>query len=581
VNGLIPVGKKPSAIEINPKNHLAVVANEEDDSITVIDLKSWVSHVIPVGKHPLGVTINPLDNRALVICDEDRTLLLIDLETNSIIQTYFLNKLPRGVAVNNFTNIAAVTDDKTDSLTLIQLPNPVPQIEATTPNAILRGSKSTDITIEGSGFIKSSVVSFQGIASQALPAGFIDNHSFRAAIPEELLQKAGTYHISVTNPSPEGGESNSAILNINNPVPSIFMLEPTEAIAGTQGLTLTLYGTGIFDDTEVYFGDIKKQIVFINNAKLQIYLTPEDLKTSGQYEITARNSSPGGGISNELIFTIKNPLEIKITSPTDGEVINKAKIMVKGTVKSDTKDIGVKVNGTIADITGNEWVASNVPLTVGLNIITATATDSPGNTDTKAITINTDDTSQPVELSANITSGIAPLQSLFTASTSTFTPGSYQMDFEGDGFVDYTGSTFEDITHTYTTEGVFYPILSVIDEQGNIYSDTIAITVINKAEIDALLKSKWDGMKGALESKDTEEALKYFVDSSKEKYKIIFEALKEQLPSILSTFVEFNIAGVYENIAEYELVANENGVLYSYPGLFIRDAGGLWKFRDF
>lgn len=581
VTGTVPVGKKPQTIAINPETHIAGVVNEKDNSITVINLLTWQKNTIYIGKHPRDIDINPLDNRALVISDEDRSLRLIDLNTNTIIKTYSLNKLPTGVAVNNFTNIAAVADDKTDSLTLIQLPNPAPQISSINPDAIIRGSKSTDIIIEGSRFTKGSVVSVQGITSQILQAGFMDNHSLRATIPEELLQKSGAYQVTVANPSPSGGKSNSAILSINNPVPSIFMVEPAEAMAGTQGLTLTLYGTGIFDDTEVYFGDIKKQISYINNTKLQIYLTPEDLKTPGQYEITARNSSPGGGNSNKLIFTIKNPLEIKITSPADGETINKAKVIVKGTIKSDSGDIGVKVNGTIADITGTEWITNNVPLTVGSNIITATVTDSLGNTDTKTITINTNDTSQPVQLSANISSGIAPMQVCFSASTSTFTPASYQMDFEGDGVIDYTGTTFEDIRYTYTAEGVSYPTITVIDSLGNVYADRLAITVLNMTSTDTLLKEKWNGMNAKLINQDAEGALAFIVSNSHEMYRYNFDLMRDILPAIIQSMSEINLDELRDGLAKYSMNAIQDGVEYSFYVEFVKDIDGLWKIRFF
>ena len=110
------MGQKPQAIDMNPETHLAAVVNEKDNSITVINLQTWQTTTIPTGKHPIDITINQLDNRALVICDEDRSSSLIDLNTNAIIKTYPLKKLPRGIAVNNFTNVAAVVDDKTDSL---------------------------------------------------------------------------------------------------------------------------------------------------------------------------------------------------------------------------------------------------------------------------------------------------------------------------------------------------------------------------------------------------------------------------------------------------------------------------------
>jgi hypothetical protein len=174
------------------------------------------------------------------------------------------------------------------------------------------------------------------------------------------------------------------------------------------------------------------------------------------------------------------------------------------------------------------------------------------------------------------------LTTYFSVSTELPSPAAnYQFDFEGDGIIDYTGETFESINYTYTTEGIFYPMVTITDSEGNIYSDTIAVTVLNKAEIDTLLKSKWEGMKEALAKGDIEVALSLFLERSKERYRSIFSALKDQLPVILGTFIEFNIVNIYDIIAEYELVANENGMLYSYPGVFIKSGDGIWKFKDF
>lgn len=410
VTKTIPVGKKPQAIDISPETHLAAVANEKDNSITVIDLKTWQTYTVSACKHPVDIVINSLDNRALVICDEDRSLLLIDLNARAVIKTYSINKKPKAIAVNNFTNIAAVIDEKTDSLTLIQLPNPIPEITSLNPDKTERKGNEVTIDIQGNKFIKSSFASLKLFTSDfSLPTSFVDNHHIQAIIPKEMLSKAGIFPITVSNPSPEGGISNSINLTINNPVPAITALEPAEAIAGTPGLTLNIYGAGFFEDTEVYFGGIKKIPAYINNTKLQVALISEDLKTPGQYEVMAYNSPPGGGNSNKIIFTIKPPLEITIASPQSGATINKAKVMVKGTFKSGTQDIGITVNGIIADIKANEWIANDVPLAIGTNTITAIIKDSSGNSANASVTINTTDISQPVTLSANITSGIAPL----------------------------------------------------------------------------------------------------------------------------------------------------------------------------
>ena len=668
VTDVIQVGRKPQAVDINPETRLGAVVNEKDDSITVINLLNWQTDTVSVGKHPIDIAINLLDNRALVICDEDRSLLLVDLDTRAIIQSYSLNKKLRAVSINNFTNIAGIVDDETDSLTLIQLPNPVPEIKSVSPDTLLRGTSSTKLAIEGYGFIKSSFVHLTN-ANYDLTTVFIDNHSLEVAIPAELLTEAGTYQITVTNPSPEGGTSIPVGLQINNPAPTISTITPLEVIAGTPGLILTSYGTGFFDDTTFYINGISRPFTLISQTEIQIELTAEDLEFGRYLELSASNPLPGGGTSDPAMFTVLNPvpeltsinpasivaggpdftlilignnfvktsvvsfnnqqypsnymsktqieatipldaikipgnspvkvinpqpgggetlslffiirppLEVKITSPSDGEILNRVKMIVKGTFKSDTRDVGITVNGIIADTEGNEWAANDVPLTIGTNTITATIKDNSGNTASASVAINTPGTSQPVELSANITSGIAPLQVFFLAST--FTPVSYQMDFEGDGVIDYTDTTFENITYTYTSEEIFYPTFSVTDDQGNTYSDTIAITVLSKTEIDTLLKGKWEGMKKVLVEGNIEGALEFFVERSKEIYRSIFEALKNQFPVILSTFVEFNIRDVYDNIVEYEIVTNEGGVLYSYPGIVIKDSNGIWKLKDF
>jgi RHS repeat-associated protein len=322
VTGSVPVGMMPTAISINPETHLAAVANLLDSSITVINLQNWQTNPIEVGEYPNDVAINPLDNRALVLCDNGKSLLLIDLYTHTIIDRYDINKWSTGVAVNPFTNMAVVVNDKTDSLTLIQLPNPIPEITSLHPSIISRGSKETRVLIQGSGFIKTSVANLLQPTSYPLHTESIDNHHLEVTIPEALLKKTGTYRLVVTNPPPDGGTSNPIGLQINNPIPSLTALEPAEALAGTKDLTLTVYGTGFFDDTIVSINGKPRSFILLSEKKLQIRLTAEDLKVGAYLEIAASNPPPGGGRSSPLVFKVLNPIpslsSINPTSITAG-----------------------------------------------------------------------------------------------------------------------------------------------------------------------------------------------------------------------------------------------------------------------
>jgi len=249
-------------------------------------------------------------------------------------------------------------------------------------------------------------------------------------------------------------------------------------------------------------------------------------------------------------------------------------------------ETGVTLNGIVAVVYNGEFFVNHVPLEEGSNDITATATDTSasggGNTATSSITVSAVTTTPYVTLNANIESGIASLTMYFSVSTAI--PNAvtnYDFDYEGDAVVDYTGATFDNISFTYTTEGIYYPTITVTDDQSITYTDTIAIVVLNEVDLDALLQAKWNSMTSSLSSGDTTTALTYIAPGTRTSYEEMFNALIDQLPSIVATETEFNLISIKDNIAEYELVTLENGTTYSYEVIFIKDKDGIWIIQDF
>ncbi|HDZ62036.1 MAG TPA: hypothetical protein ENH40_02685 [Nitrospirae bacterium] len=151
--------------------------------------------------------------------------------------------------------------------------------------------------------------------------------------------------------------------------------------------------------------------------------------------------------------------------------------------------------------------------------------------------------------------------------------------------VDYTGATFEDISFIYTTEGIYYPAVTVTDTQSITYSDTIAIVVLSETELDALLRAKWEAMKAALAAQDVEGAVVYLTEESRDSYNEIFTALYDQLPQLIQDMQDIQLIYSEGNMAKYRIRKSElyGGQTYeiTYYTYFAVDIDGIWRIHRF
>ena len=327
-----------------------------------------------------------------------------------------------------------------------------------------------------------------------------------------------------------------------------------------------------------------------NNGNTATFTPSDNLSYNTTYTVTIKSGNngvkdlAGNALTEDYAwsFMTESGLEITITEPQDGETIDKAYAMVKGTIKTATNDIGIKVNGIIAEINGDYWAASDIPLTSGDNTITAEAVDANGNAAQESITIHTDTIEQPITISVTPKSGIVPLSTTFSIDTDIIgTITTYRIDFDGDGTTDLEQATDEGITHTYNTQGMYYPTVAIEDSIGGTYTETTVINVLSKDEMDTLLKGKWTGMKAGLQSGDITTTLKYFAEGAQERYQGIFTALQDNLAEIASSMQEIGLVYIKDGMAKYRIRRQEDAGEITYYIYFQLDKDGLWEIRQF
>jgi hypothetical protein len=83
-------------------------------------------------------------------------------------------------------------------------PNPVPSISSLSPSQAAAGSQIAALAINGSNFMTSSTVTFNG--KPRVP-GLISPTQIQVPVATSDIATAGQYPVVVTNPSPGGGAS--------------------------------------------------------------------------------------------------------------------------------------------------------------------------------------------------------------------------------------------------------------------------------------------------------------------------------------------------------------------------------------
>ncbi len=187
---------------------------------------------------------------------------------------------------------------------ILQPNNPVPALTQVSPNSATAGGANFTLTVTGRNFVTGAKVRWNG-ADRA--TSFISSGELKATILASDIASPNTASVSVFNPTPGGGVSNSAsftILPPDNPIPAITQLSPSSVMAGNTGFTLTITGRNFVNAAKVRWNGVEKTTNFVSATELKAAISAADIVTPGVASITVLNPAPGGGASNALPLTI-------------------------------------------------------------------------------------------------------------------------------------------------------------------------------------------------------------------------------------------------------------------------------------
>ncbi|PKO70992.1 MAG: hypothetical protein CVU20_08920, partial [Betaproteobacteria bacterium HGW-Betaproteobacteria-14] len=281
---------------------LALITSPRDKKVYLVSLETLqVVQGFDLPRRPGQVALNPDTHVAVVASSESDAVSLVDLEAKTVSPFYASLNKPSRLAVSARFNQALALSAERDELSFIQLPNPLPKLDAVEPAQADAGAAAFKLTAHGSRFVDASRVRFgaTSLVTRWLSAGRLE-----ADVPASLVANAGAVAVAVVNPQPGGGESTTVMFTVASPFPApvLASIVPASAPADGQPKTLTLTGTGFRAGAEVQAGGLRLPAAVAGPTQLTFTLPASLTSAAGSIPLEVVNAD--GKRSNILPFTL-------------------------------------------------------------------------------------------------------------------------------------------------------------------------------------------------------------------------------------------------------------------------------------
>lgn len=308
-----------------------------------------------------------------------------------------------------------------------------------------------------------------------------------------------------------------------------------------------------------------------------------------RFEVRARDRAGNEDATPAAQTFAVRSLRVRILEPAAGTVVTTDSVWVRASVEGGTGEVVVSVPlppqfgvPTVTAPVQGDTVALEVPVDPAFTTLTLLATDATGATVRADVPIVVTGGGAPEPgLELWPPGGLAPLNvriGLRGWSGSVVT-----IDVDGDGTNEFDGRLDgEDFPVTYERAGVYLPTVHIATPDGEILARRGVVEVYDPAVLDARLQTVWSGFKDALREASVETAVNFITAGRRSAWAEYFAALPpDAFADVDLVFTDMTLVEVGAGGAQYEMVAERDGLLYSYAVWFRIDDDGRWRLWRF
>ncbi len=335
--------------------------------------------------------------------------------------------------------------------------NPVPSLGSLSPTSVTAGGNGFTLTLDGSNFVKSSVVKWNGVS---LTTTYISAAELKAAVTAGDIATAVSASVSVYNPTPGGGTSSALTFTVNPPktTPTVTAWPTASAITFGQTLASSKLSGGSASVAGNFAFTTSSTAPGVGTASQSVTFTPTSAtdynNVKGSVNVTVNSVNAPKLTSLSPASTIPEGSGFTLTVNGSG-FVSGSKVQWNGSPLTTTYVSATQLTALVAD---SDVLIGKASVTV-LN-------PAPGGGTSNALTFTID---YPVPVVMWLSPGSA------TAGGSSFTLTVNGFNFVKGATVQWNGSA---LTTTYISET---QLQAVVPAGDTATTGSASITVANPA----------------------------------------------------------------------------------------------------
>ena len=196
-----------------------------------------------------------------------------------------------------YESVYATVDAFVAKIASVDVPSPT--LTSLIPPGTEAGGPALTLSLQGAGFTDGAVVRWDG---DGLPTTYVNDRVLSAEIGAADMDWGRNVVVTVQNP--DGGVSNALEFSLNNPVPSLTSLSPTQATGRGAEFILTLLGSNFVANSAVCWAGETKASLYVSGTELWALIEAADIRSPGLFPVTVVNPLPAGGTSNAISFPV-------------------------------------------------------------------------------------------------------------------------------------------------------------------------------------------------------------------------------------------------------------------------------------